>query len=57
MATILRVTDDATRAEIADAIAELKRRHDRLPRHFEAKRQELMDEIEALVDDWLRAEA
>lgn len=53
--TRLLIADDATRDEIATAIAEVKRRHDRLPKHFEAKRAELMDEIDCLVSDWLAA--
>jgi hypothetical protein len=53
--TIVRVTDEATREQIATAIAALKTKHDRLPAHFEAKRAEIMDEIDALVDEWLAA--
>lgn len=50
-------THAPTRAEIADTIAEIKARHDRLPVHYEARRQVLMDEIDHLVQDWLDAEA
>lgn len=51
--TTLRITDEATREQIAEAIAVLKVKHDRLPVHYEDARGEIMDEIEALVDDWI----
>lgn len=53
---VLRVTDQATRAEIAEAIAELRRRAQRLSRH-DPRRDELDAECDLLVDDWLEAEA
>lgn len=55
MTDILRITDEATREEIAEVIAVLKAKHDRLPAHFEGKRAEIMDEIHVLVDEWLLA--
>lgn len=48
-------TVEPTRAQIADTIAELKVRHDRLPVHYVDARDEIMGEIESLVDDWLEA--
>lgn len=48
-------TDRATRAEIAEVIAKRKAKHDRLPKHYEAARAEIMDEIDDLVTDWLAA--
>ena len=53
--TTLRITDQATREQITEAIAALKAKHDRLPVHYERQRGEIMDEIEGLVDMWLAA--
>lgn len=52
-ARVLVVSDHADRDELAEAIAHLKRKHDRMPRHWEARRLEVMGEIERLVDQWL----
>lgn len=51
----IRITDDATRDEIAECIGYLKAKHDRLPAHFEDKRAELMTEIEGAMTEaeWL----
>lgn len=54
---VIVVRDDATREQITIAIEAMKSKHDRLPKHFVAKRQEVMDEIENLVDDWIAAES
>lgn len=53
---IHRVTDEATRAEIEEAIAELRRRAQRLSRH-DPRRGEIDEEVDLLVDDWLEARA
>lgn len=52
MATIV-VTDDADRDTLAAAIKHLKAKHDRMPTHWEARRCEVMREIEHLIDRWL----
>jgi hypothetical protein len=52
MAAII-VTDDASRDELREAIAHLKARHDRMPKHWEARRLETMREIERLIDRWI----
>ena len=54
--TVLRVTDQASRAEIEAAIAEQKAKYDRLPAHYERQRTEIMDTIDELVDQWLAAD-
>lgn len=56
MATIT-VTDTSDRATIAAAVAVLKRKYDRMPAHWEARRLEVMREIDRLVDQWLAASA
>ena len=40
-----------TRADVEAEIAEKKRQHDRLPVHFEAKRDAIMAEIYDLIDE------
>ena len=50
------MTTTIDRATIAVAIAHLKAKHDRMPTHWEARRIEVMREIEALIDRWLLAE-
>lgn len=52
---IHRVTDEATRPELEEAIAELRRRAQRLSRH-DPRRREIDEEVDALVDDWIQAE-
>ena len=53
MTDTIATTDDATREQIARAIAELRRRHKRLPVHFEEQRKVLADEVDLLVLDYL----
>ncbi len=53
MTKLLVVSDHASRDELAEAIANLKAKHDRYPRHWEARRIEVMAEIERLIDQWL----
>ena len=48
MATII---DQPTRVELADRIAKLKAKHDRLPAHWTEKRGKIMDQIHALIDE------
>jgi chorismate mutase len=57
MANLLVVTDDADRATLAEAIGHLKRKFDRMPAHWEARRLEVMREIERLIDRWLALDA
>ena len=42
-----------TRADIETRIAELRTKQNRMPAHWEKRREELAEEIEALVLDWL----
>ena len=44
------------RETIAIAIAHQKAKYDRMPAHWEARRIEVMREIEALIDRWILAE-
>jgi hypothetical protein len=48
MATIV---DQPTRVEIADRIAKLKAKHDRLPVHWTEKRGKIMAQIYDLIDE------
>lgn len=52
----LVITDDATRAEIAEAIAHLRAKAQRLSRH-DPRRAEIDDEVDLLVDEYLAADA
>lgn len=54
--TSVRVTDDSTRDEIAEAIAHLRARAKRMPAHWAERRQEIADEVDLLVAEWLAAE-
>lgn len=54
---VIRITADSSRADIEQAIATLKAKHDRMPAHWEARRAEVMTEVEGLVDQWLAAPA
>ena len=56
-AAVLRITDRSTRVDIAASIAALKAKYDRLPVHYIDQRREIMDEIDGLVDMWLKARA
>lgn len=51
---IVKVTDDATRADLAEAIAHLRAKAQRYSRH-DPRRTELDDEIDLLVAEWLVA--
>lgn len=46
-----------TREQIADEIATRKAQADRLPVHWVEQRAQIMDECDALVDEWLAAES
>jgi hypothetical protein len=46
-------TKTASRDDIATRIAEKRAKQKRLPIHFEAKREELAEEIDVLVRQWL----
>lgn len=45
-----------TRAEIEQAIRELRAKQDRMPAHWVERRAEVGDAIDVLVDEWLEAE-
>ena len=51
--TMLRVTDQASRAEIEAAIVVLRGRATRLSRH-DPKRDAIDAEVDELVDQWIR---
>lgn len=53
---IVRVTDQSTKAELEEAIRVLRKRQARLPRHFVDARDEISDEIDLLVEQWLGCE-
>lgn len=53
---IVRVTDDADRATIEQAIVALRLKAKRMPKHWTDRRQQVSDEIDGLVDRWMRAE-
>ena len=55
-AQIIRVTDDATRDQIAAAIGALRAKAVRLSVK-DPKRWAIDDEVDELVSDWLAAEA
>lgn len=56
-APLIRINEQSTRTEIAEAIRVLKARHDRLPVHYRDDRHEIMDTIDTLIDYWLQARA
>jgi hypothetical protein len=46
-------TDQLVTAAIEVEIATLMRKYHRMPEHWEARRLEVMREIEKLIDQWL----
>lgn len=54
-AQIVRVTDDADRATIEQAIKALRLKAKRMPAHWVDRQQQVADEIDALVDRWIAA--
>lgn len=48
--TTVRVSDDADRATLVTAIQNLRRKQQRMPAHWEARRLEVARDIDALVD-------
>lgn len=52
---LLVVGSDSTRAELEEAIVNLRTAQKRLPVHFIDRRQKLADMIDVLVDYWLAA--
>ena len=54
--TAIVITDQATRAEIAVAIAALRTKATRYSLH-DRRRVEIDDEVDLLVEDWMSAEA
>jgi hypothetical protein len=57
MTTIIKVTDQSTRAELEQAIAALRVKQDRMPSAWVERRAEVAEEIDSLVDWWLEAKA
>ena len=54
---MLVITDDSTRADLAEAIAHLRTKQRRMPEHWTDRRAEVGEEIDELVAAWLVAEA
>ena len=52
--TIL-ITDDTTRAELEEAIANVVNTLHRMPAHWTDRRAALHAKVDALLDDWERA--
>ena len=52
--TIL-ITDDTTRAELEEAIANVVATLHRMPAHWTDRRAALHAKVDALLDDWERA--
>lgn len=55
MTDILRITDEATREEIAEALMHLNASAKRIPRHFTERKAAVHARIDALLDEWLMA--
>lgn len=53
--SILKVTDETTRAELEEAIANLNATLHRMPKHWTERRAKLHARIDALLVDWERA--
>ena len=47
-------TQDAARPAIEAKIEQLRAKQDRMPNHWVDRRQEVADEIDGLVDAWLK---
>lgn len=54
--TLLRITDETTRAELEEAIANLNATLHRMPEHWVERRAALHAKIDALLEDWQRAD-
>jgi hypothetical protein len=52
---IVHVTDDASRAQIEQAIRALRLKATRMPKHWVDRRQQVDDEVDQLVERWLAA--
>lgn len=52
---IVRVTDDADRATLEQAIIALRLQARRMPTHWVERRQQVADEVDELVDRWIAA--
>ena len=48
--------DTITREHIATQIAELRNKQRRMPAHWVERREQISDQIDALITDWLAAE-
>lgn len=53
----LVITDDSTRAALAEAIVAMRAKQRRMPIHWVDRRAEVGEEIDELVAAWLRAPA
>jgi hypothetical protein len=54
---VLRVTDDTTRAELEQAIANINATLHRMPNHWVERRAGLHEKIDALLEDWEQTNA
>lgn len=55
VAPIIRITDDADRATLEQAIIALRLKATRMPAHWVERRQQVADEVDRLVDRWIAA--
>lgn len=53
--TVVRVTDATTRAELEEAMGNIRATLRRMPAHWTERRAGLHAKINALLDDWERA--
>ena len=53
--TLLRVTDETTKAELEEAIANLIATLHRMPEHWTDRRAALHAKIDTLLEDWQHA--
>lgn len=53
--TTLRITDDTTRAELEEAMANMVTTLHRMPAHWTDRRASLHAKIDAMLEDWERA--
>lgn len=57
MSTIVRITDDSTRADLEEAMCHIVTTLHRMPAHWTDRRAALHGKLDALLEDWQRAEA
>lgn len=55
--TVVRITDDTSRAELEEAMANVVATLRRMPQHWTDRRAKLHERLDALLEDWERAPA